>query len=105
MQYLNNEQLIQLKNVMNETLQGLIICEDGSDSKAEECDTIQLFITEKRIEGCSEKTLNYYQNTIEAMISGIGKTSRQITTDDLRQYLIDYQVQRGSSKVTIDNIR
>lgn len=105
LQYLNNEQLMQLKNVMNETLQGLMICEDGSDSKSEECDAIQLFITAKRIEGCSEKTLNYYQNTIEAMISGIGKTSRQITTDDLRQYLIDYQVQRGSSKVTIDNIR
>lgn len=105
LQYLNNEQLMQLKSVMNETLQGLMICEDGSDSKSEECDAIQLFITAKRIEGCSEKTLNYYQNTIEAMISGIGKTSRQITTDDLRQYLIDYQVQRGSSKVTIDNIR
>ena len=39
------------------------------------------------------------------MISGIGKTPQQITTDDIRQYLTSYQVQRKSSKVTIDNIR
>lgn len=39
------------------------------------------------------------------MLSNIGKTAQQITTDDLRQYLTMYQVQRGSSKVTIDNIR
>ena len=35
----------------------------------------------------------------------IGKTAQQITTDELRKYLTSYQVQRGSSKVTIDNIR
>lgn len=39
------------------------------------------------------------------MLNGVGKLPQQITTDDLRKYLTDYQTQRRSSKVTIDNIR
>lgn len=35
----------------------------------------------------------------------IGKQVLEITTDDLRAYLTDYQAEKKSSKVTIDNIR
>ena len=42
---------------------------------------------------------------MQSLIAGVGKAVRQITTDDLRRYLTNYQVQRRSSKVTIDNIR
>ena len=49
--------------------------------------------------------MSYYRKTIEALIAGVGKAVRQITTGDLRRYLTSYQVQRRSSKVTIDNIR
>jgi len=63
------------------------------------------FFAAKRIEGCSEKTLVYYQNTIEAALAAISKSIKYITTDDLRVYLTDYQIERKSSKVTIDNIR
>ncbi len=103
--YLNNEQLVQLKEALGKALQGVMVSEDESAPKSEEHDSLEAFITAKRIEGCSEKTLDYYRNTIEAMTSGIGKTAQQITTDDLRKYLTNYQVQRKSSKVTIDNIR
>jgi site-specific recombinase XerD len=48
---------------------------------------------------------HYYRQTIFAMLSGIGKLAQEITTEDLRRYLTDYQTQRKSSKVTIDNIR
>lgn len=103
--YLNNEQLVKLKNILIESVQGLTICDDGNGQQLEKHDTVGAFIGAKRIEGCSEKTLDYYQSTIEAMLSNIGKTAQQITTDDLRSYLIDYQTKRCSSKVTIDNIR
>lgn len=103
--YLNNEQLMKLKYALNKVLQEVTVSDDDSAPKPQECDSLNSFITAKRIEGCSEKTLNYYQNTIEAMIVGIGKTAQQITTDDLRKYLTYYQVQHKSSKVTIDNIR
>ena len=103
--YLDNEQLVKLKNILIESVQELTVCNDGSGQQLGEFDVVGAFIGAKRIEGCSEKTLNYYQSTIEAMLYNIGKAAQQITTDDLRCYLIDYQTQRCSSKVTIDNIR
>lgn len=66
---------------------------------------VEIFLSAKRIEGCSEKSLDYYENTIEKMLVTIGKSAKHITTDDLRGYLSDYQSQNNSSKVTIDSIR
>ena len=103
--YLNNEQLMQLRNAMSEALQGVTLCYEDDRLAPDKGATTEAFISAKRIEGCSEKTLSYYRKTIEAMMNGIGKSAQQITTDDLRKYLTSYQVQRRSSKVTIDNIR
>ena len=99
--YLNNEQLMHLRDAMAETLEGATITYDSGSIPADEADAVEAFITAKRIEGCSEKTLSYYRKTIEALIAGVGKAVRQITTDDLRRYLTNYQVQRRSSKVTM----
>ena len=103
--YLNNEQLVQLKSILTHVMQDVTLTYEALTSAENSKNALESFLTAKRIEGCSEKTLAYYQNTIEAMLSSIEKTAQQITTDDLRQYLTMYQVQRGSSKVTIDNIR
>lgn len=105
--YLNNEQLSKLRVAMEYCLHGLEITETDQpqEQEQEQPNAVAAFIAAKRIEGCSEKTLTYYRKTIEAMMAGIGKTPQQITTDDIRQYLTAYQVQRKSSKVTIDNIR
>ena len=103
--YLNNEQLMQLRSVLSETLKGAMISYDGNEQKVDKRDAVAAFINAKHIEGCSEKTLRYYQKTIKTMLADVGKSANQITTDDLRKYLTDYQMQRKSSKVTIDNIR
>jgi len=66
---------------------------------------LALFIAAKRIEGCSAKSLAYYESTLRKVLAGVAKQVREITTDDLRNYLSEYQQLRGSSKVTIDNIR
>lgn len=63
------------------------------------------FISSKRIEGCSEKSLKYYQKTITNMLDAVGKQIKHIDTDDLRKYLTSYQEENNSSRVTIDNIR
>ena len=68
-------------------------------------DLITAFIAAKRVEGCSEKTLKYYQTTIDAMVATLGKNVRQILTEDLRAYLTEYQSRNQSGRVTIDNIR
>ncbi len=103
--HLNNEQLRQLREAMEYSLHGFEIILSDQPQEQEQPDAVTTFIAAKRIEGCSEKTLKYYQNTIEAVLTGLGKSAQQITTEDLRQYLTRYQVQRKSSKVTIDNIR
>lgn len=103
--HLNNEQLMKLKIVLEDTLRKVTVIQSDEVLKPKERDAVDAFIVAKRIEGCSEKTLSYYQKTIETMISSIEKTPQQITTEDLRNYLTTYQVQRKSSKVTIDNIR
>lgn len=104
--YLDNKQMVNLQNVLNHVLQVYDIeltkdscIENGSQGLVEE------FISAKRIEGCSEKTLKYYLSTIESMTCSLKKDVRIIQTEDLRTYLTDYQRQNGSSRVTIDNIR
>ena len=66
---------------------------------------MDMFISAKRIEGCSERTLSYYKVTIEHMLSIIVTPLRQVNTDDLRTYLAEYQLRNNCSKTTVDNIR
>lgn len=104
--YIDNVQLKQLKQVMEQTLLYYEVV--GTELKPEKDDSNELvlmFIAAKRIEGCSEKTLKYYQTTIEAMHTSLGKNVRHILTEDLRIYLTDYQSSHQTSRVTIDNIR
>lgn len=66
---------------------------------------MDMFISAKRIEGCSERTLAYYKTTIEHMLSIIVTPLRQVQTDELRAYLAEYQLRNNCSKTTVDNIR
>ena len=75
------------------------------ENEPETQDYLEIFLSAKRIEGCSEKTLTYYRNTIHQMMESVGKTVCTIETEDLRTYLSRYQAEKESSKVTIDNIR
>ncbi len=52
---------------------------------------LEMFLTAKQIEGCSDRTIQYYRVTIEHMLKRITIPLRQIATEDIRQYLIDYQ--------------
>ncbi len=102
--YLNNEQLAHLQDALEYVLHGFEVHREQNEDKAS-VNAVMAFLSAKRVEGCSEKTLKYYQSTIEAMIVGIGKPPQQIMTDEIRQYLTGYQAERNASKVTIDNIR
>jgi len=103
---LDNEQLRKLKNTLEAYFYNLSIeVRQESDTEKEELDYLEVFLSAKRIEGCSEKTLLYYKNTIQKMLDSIGKSVCTIVTEDLRTYLAEYQTVKESSKVTIDNIR
>ena len=66
---------------------------------------LKMFLDAKRIEGCSERTITYYQATVNHMLSKIQTGVRKITTDEIREYLSDYQKWNNCSNVTVDNVR
>lgn len=66
---------------------------------------MNMFLAAKQIEGCSERTIQYYRVTVEHMLKRISTEVRKITTDDIRGYLAEYQQVNSCSKVTVDNVR
>ena len=104
--FLDNCQLKQLKQILEQTLLLYEVSESTLMPETDDSnDLIAKFISAKRIEGCSEKTIKYYQTTIDAMVTSLNKSVRQIRTEELRAYLTEYQSRNRSSRVTIDNIR
>lgn len=103
--YLNNAQTKKLQEVLSHALFSYEVTKTDNDANVSEQNLVDLFLAAKRIEGCSEKSLKYYQSTILAMQDALHKEVKQIDTDDIRSYLTEYQARKKSSKVTIDNIR
>lgn len=106
--YLDNAQLLQLRKVLEHALWNVEVKEKPEIESSAEMNNKELlsaFVNAKRIEGCSEKTLKYYQSTINRMLSGTDKHITHITTDDLREYLAEYHGENNCSKANIDNIR
>ena len=66
---------------------------------------LEMFLTAKRIEGCSERTIRYYRVTVEGLLQKIDTPLRKMTTEMIREYLSDYQTKNSCSKVTVDNVR
>ena len=103
--YLNNAQTEKLQEVLAHALFNYEVIKTDKDANISEQNLVELFLAAKRIEGCSEKSLKYYESTIMAMLDELHKEVKQIDTDDIRSYLTEYQARKKSSKVTIDNIR
>ena len=76
--YLNNAQTQRLQEVLQHTLFDYEVAKTESDKGLSEQNLVELFLSAKRIEGCSEKTLKYYKATIQAMIDSIGNQSRRL---------------------------
>ena len=103
--YLNNAQNEKLQEVLRYTLAKYEVTGNQNKEKYSEQNYVELFLSAKRIEGCSAKSLKYYKTTIEAMLDELKKDVKHIITDDIRGYLTKYQEKKKSSRVTIDNIR
>ena len=110
----------QIYNIMNDMSEVLDIAQmkklqevliarlTAAHSEPEENDNtsyMDMFLTAKRIEGCSERTIEYYKSTIKTMLEKIDMPIRRMTTEVLREYLVEYQGINNCGKVTIDNIR
>lgn len=105
---LNNKQIEELHKVLIHSFFGVTIYksnEDDIEKDKENEEYLNDFITAKRVEGCSEKTIKYYDSTIKNALKVLKKPIKQIVTEDLRTYLANYQKNSSCSKVNLDNIR
>lgn len=99
--FLNVSQLKKLQEVILKHL---------AENEAEKTDIsneeyLKLFLDAKRIEGCSERTIDYYSKTVMHLITTISTPVRKITTEQMREYLADYQKINNCTNVTVDNVR
>ena len=102
LELLKNVLIIQFKNIEITVLTDEI-------KKKEEQNTnekyINSFLSAKEVEGCSIRTIKYYRENIENLISKLDKPIKIITTEDIRNYLSNYKDLNNCSSVTIDNLR
>ena len=108
MSCLDNAQMERLDHVLKHCFFDVIV-----EAKGYSCildnnnndELLNMFLAAKQVESCSKRTLYYYQSTIKKMFQCIKKPIRHITTDDLRQYIADYQGKSRAGKVSLNNIR
>lgn len=100
-EYLNIEQLKKLQEVILHEL-------SENEPQKEEISNgeyITRFLNAKQMEGCSERTIQYYRVTVEHFLRNINGSVRKINTEQIREYLVGYQKMNNCSKVTVDNVR
>ena len=105
---LTENQLEMLTDVTRKALSECEITPKATEEEQRNKENVELlgaFISSKKVEGCSDKTIHYYKSSIEKLIATVKKNVCNIATNDIRCYLAEQQEQRGLSKVTIDNLR
>ena len=68
-------------------------------------DFLEMSLTAKQLEGCFERTIGCYRFTLSKVLKEIDIPVIKIKTEDLREYLVEYQKRNNCSKTTVDNVR
>ena len=68
-------------------------------------ETAKMYIMCRRTEGIAKGSILNIKYTLDRFINAVGKPLEEITTNDVRVYLIVYQQQNNTSPVTLDKIR
>ena len=107
--FLDNNQRIKLKEILTKICLNyqieMIEQTKKQGIQKNNTDILNKFISSKEIEGCSNRTLNYYKDNINKMFDAVNLPVNEITTEVLRNYLADYKSNSKAGMVTIDNIR
>lgn len=94
-----------VKDTITKCFEGVEIRQIDDGNPITNDDALKLFVDAKRIEGCSERSIGYYNTTLKALFKSITKNYLVIETEDLRKYLSDYSQNSKASKITVDNVR
>ena len=65
----------------------------------------ELFLQSKRLEGLSENSLTLYRGRLKIFFETMQKNPEEVTTNDIRCFLVGYQKRTGISDRTLDKFR
>ncbi|QNM10241.1 tyrosine-type recombinase/integrase [Wansuia hejianensis] len=105
---LSQEQLQRLENVLIIKTHGLVLQKERTDLIVSERrweKALRLYLASKRLENCSEGTIENYDRCVRMLMQTIGKRLPEITTNDLRYYLAMYQERRRISLSYLETLR
>lgn len=106
---LDNVQLRELNRVLNyhtsqlDFGEGLI--DTNLDYEVQNKKLLVQYIKSKKVEGLSDRTINYYEGTLKKLEEWTVKSFINLTHTDIREFLVFYQELNNASKISIDNIR
>lgn len=106
--YLDNAQMEKLKDTLHYCMHDVEIVTDSSKlPKPVETNgsLLSKFMSAKRVEGCSVKTLDYYQSVLLKLFSMVPVSVLHMKTEHIRSYLSAYADRTKCSKSNLDNIR
>ena len=99
------QQVNIIKIILNKEFYNKEIIDIVDEQPKTNIDALYSFLSSKTVEGCSSRSIKFYQTTIIKMFEKIDKLYMLINTEDIRHYLSDYQDKNNISKITVDNTR
>lgn len=101
---LNESQLEVLKLVLENNFENCSVLNENEKGYDND-ELLSMFTNAKRVEGCSEKTIRYYNSTLQKLFSSLDMSMLNVETENIRAYLSKYQQETKCSKTNIDNLR
>ena len=103
--YLNQGAYLRLNKVLMEVFMEIEIIGNNKTVDLDNYELLDVFLSAKKIEGCSNRTIAYYGKIIKRLFLKLDKGVEDISTEDLRDYLTEYRETGSVSKTTVDNVR
>ena len=98
--FISKEKISRLKSLF---LEESMSNEQKKEKSSQEL--LEAFLTAKKVEGCSPRTIKYYKYVIDAFVKRISIKITEITTDNIRAYINGMFENNHISNVSADNTR
>ena len=66
---------------------------------------VKLYLSSKKLEGLSDNTIENYAGRLRIFFEAVGRPPQDIQTNEIRMFLVTYQVQNGISDRSLDKYR
>lgn len=107
MRFLKDRDLEFLKNVLISVLDDYDVQPMKNEITVYDAESnyrlLGMFLVAKKVEGCTDRTIGYYKDTITAFLNKINMPVADITADNIRFYIAKRSIDNKISKTTQDN--